>query len=67
MQTTRCNILNIKKNFKFKLIAFAHSFYNSGHLYTNYNDLYKNIDYLWVTGQIMYKFFQKKNGQKILF
>ena len=46
MQTTRCNILNIKKNFKFKLIAFAHSFYNSGHLYTNYNDLYKNIDYL---------------------
>ena len=56
--------LILKKNFKFKLIAFAHSFYNSGHLYTNYNDLYKNIDYLWVTGQIMYKFFQKKKWPK---
>ena len=50
---------DLKIKYKYKLIAFAHSFYNQGHIYSNYSKLFKNIDYLWVTGEYMSFYFKK--------
>ena len=52
MNANREPIFRFKIKYKYKLIAL-HSFYNQGHIYSNYSKLFKNIDYLWVTGEYM--------------